>query len=98
MILGCNNRESVAMAAILNKKISSAGIFGDFSPGCLVGIQVTFLKISAFYIFFRVEPYAPGLLTNENPKNARVDSLVLLGPSTVMVKSAFRVPEWHLES
>ena len=56
MILGYNNRESVAMAAILNKKISSAGIFGDFSPGCLMGIQVTFLKISAFYIFFQVEP------------------------------------------
>ena len=52
MILGYKNRESVAMAAILNKKISSAGIIGDFSPGCLVGIQVTFLKISAFYIFF----------------------------------------------
>ena len=34
MILGYNNRESVAMAAILNKKNSSAGIFGDFSPGC----------------------------------------------------------------
>ena len=55
-ILGYNNRELVAMAAILNKKNSSAGIFGDFSPGCLVGIQVTFLKISAFYIFFQVEP------------------------------------------
>ena len=52
MILGYNNRESVAMAAILNKKISSAGIFGDFSSGCLVGIQDTFLKISAFYIIF----------------------------------------------
>ena len=57
IILGWNNRESVAMAAILNKKISSAGIFGDFSPGCLVGIQVTFLKISAFYLFFQVEPW-----------------------------------------
>ena len=34
MILGYNSRESVAMAAILNKKNSSAGIFGDFSPGC----------------------------------------------------------------
>ena len=34
MILGYNNRESVAMAAILNKKSSCAGIFGDFSPGC----------------------------------------------------------------
>ena len=55
-ILGYNNRESVAMVAILNKKISSSGIFGDFSPGCLVGVQVTFLKISAFYIFFQVEP------------------------------------------
>ena len=33
MILGFNNSESVAMAAILNKKFSSAGIFGDFSPG-----------------------------------------------------------------
>ena len=56
MILSYNNRGSVVMAAILNKKISSAGIFGDFSPGCLVGIQVTFLKISAFYNFFQVEP------------------------------------------
>ena len=56
MILGYSNRESVAMAAILNKIYSSAGIFGDFSPGCFVGIQVTFLKISAFYIFFQVEP------------------------------------------
>ena len=52
MILGYNNRKSAAIAAILNKKNSSAGILGDFSPGCLVGIQVTFLKISAFYIFF----------------------------------------------
>ena len=44
----------MAMAAILNKKISSAGIFWDFSLGYLVGTQVTFLKISAFYIFFQV--------------------------------------------
>ena len=64
MIFGYNNRESVAMAAILNKKISSAGIFGDFSQGCLVGIQVTFLKISAFYIFSRLNLNAPGLITN----------------------------------
>ena len=56
MILGYNNRESVAMEAILNKKNSSAGIFWAFSPGCLVGIQLTFLKISAFYIIFQVEP------------------------------------------
>ena len=34
MILGYNNRRPAPMAAILNKKISSAGIFGDFSPGC----------------------------------------------------------------
>ena len=54
MILGYSNRQLVAMAAILNKKISSAGIFGDFSPECWVGIQATFLKISAFYIFFKV--------------------------------------------
>ena len=51
MILGYNNKESVAMAAILIKKFCPAGIFGDFSPGCLLGIQVTLLKISAFYIF-----------------------------------------------
>ena len=44
-ILGYNNRESVAMAAISNKIYSSAGIFGDFPPRSLVGIQVTFLKI-----------------------------------------------------
>ena len=44
------------MAAILNKKISSTGIFGDFATGYYVGIKVTFLKISAFYIFFQVEP------------------------------------------
>ena len=56
MILCYSNRESVEMETILNEKFSSAGIFGDFSPGCLVGIQVTFLKISAFYIFFQVEP------------------------------------------
>ena len=56
MILGYNNRESVAMAAILNRKFSSAGIFGDYSLGCLVGIQVIFLKISGLYIFFQVEP------------------------------------------
>ena len=34
MILGYNNRRPAAMAAILNKKISSAGIFWDFSPEC----------------------------------------------------------------
>ena len=51
----------MAMAAILNKKFSSAGIFRDFAPGCLVGIQVTFLKISAFYIFSRLNPNVPGL-------------------------------------
>ena len=42
------------MAAILNKKISSAGIFFDFSPWYYVVIQATFLKSSAFYIFFQV--------------------------------------------
>ena len=61
IILDYNNRESVAMAAILNKKNSFTGIFGDFSPGCLVGIQVTFLTISAFYMFSRLKPNAPGL-------------------------------------
>ena len=34
MISGYNNRRPAAMAAILNKKISSAGIFRDFLPGC----------------------------------------------------------------
>ena len=34
MILGYNNRQPAAMAAILNKNISSAGISRDFSPGC----------------------------------------------------------------
>ena len=53
MILGYSNRQLVAMAAILNAIFSSAGIFGDFSPGCYVGIQANFLKISAFYIFFQ---------------------------------------------
>ena len=62
MILGYNNRESVAMAAILNKRFSSAVIFGEFSPGCLVGIQVTVLEISAFYIFSGLNPNAPGLI------------------------------------
>ena len=33
MILGYNNRESVAMAVILNKTISSAGIFFTFHQG-----------------------------------------------------------------
>ena len=52
MILGYSNRQLVAMAAILKKKFSSAGIFGDFSPWYYVGTQATFLKISAFFIFF----------------------------------------------
>ena len=52
-ILGYSNRQLVARASILNKKKSSAGIFGDFSPGYLVGTHVTFLKNSAFYIFIR---------------------------------------------
>ena len=60
MILGYNNRESVAMVAILNKKNSSAVIFEDFSPGCLVGVQVTFLKLSAFYIFPGLTLMLPG--------------------------------------
>ena len=34
IILVHNKRWPAAMAAILNKKISSAGIFWDFSPGC----------------------------------------------------------------
>ena len=34
MILGYNNSRLAAMVAILNKKISSAGILGDFLPGC----------------------------------------------------------------
>ena len=62
MILGYNNRQTVAKAAILNIKIFSAWIFGDFSPECYVGIKVTFLKNSAFYIFSRLNPNAPGLL------------------------------------
>ena len=33
MILGYNNRQPVAMAAILNKTFSSAGILEDFAPG-----------------------------------------------------------------
>ena len=62
MILGYNNRQTVAKAAILNTAhIFSAWIFGDFSPGCYVGIKVTFLKNSAFYIFSRLNPNAPGL-------------------------------------
>ena len=32
MLLGYSNKQLVAMAAILNKNVSSAGIFGDFSP------------------------------------------------------------------
>ena len=55
MILGYKNRQSVAMAAILNKKFS-AEIVGDFSPGYYLGIRVTFLNISAFYIFVQDEP------------------------------------------
>ena len=34
MILGYYNSRPAAMAAILNKKNSSAEIYGDFSPGC----------------------------------------------------------------
>ena len=34
MILGYNDRQTVAMVAILNKNISSAEILGDFLPGC----------------------------------------------------------------
>ena len=33
MILGYINSQLVAMAVILKEKISSTGIFGDFSPG-----------------------------------------------------------------
>ena len=33
MILGYYNRQPAAMAAILNKIVSSDGIFRDFSPG-----------------------------------------------------------------
>ena len=44
------------MAAILNWKKSSLGIFGDFVPRCEVEIQVIFLKISAFEIFSRLNP------------------------------------------
>ena len=55
----------MVMAAILDKKISSAGIFGDFARWDKVGIKETFLKNSAFYIFFPGWPYfsanAPGL-------------------------------------
>ena len=54
MILEHSNRELMPMTAILNKKISSAGIFLDFAPGCSVGTQVTVQKISAFYIFSRL--------------------------------------------
>ena len=34
MILGYNNRQPAPLAAILNKNFSSAGILGDFAPGC----------------------------------------------------------------
>ena len=34
LILGFSNKETTAMGALLNIKISSAGIFGDFAPGC----------------------------------------------------------------
>ena len=53
------NRQPAAMAAILNKKMF---LRWDFGPGCPGGIQVTFPKISAFYIFSRLNPNAPGLL------------------------------------
>ena len=43
-------------------KFSSTGILRDFIRRCQVGIQVTFLKISAFYIFAILNPNAPGLI------------------------------------
>ena len=46
MIIGNSIKQLVATV-----KKSSAGIIGDFAPGYLVCIQVTFLKISAFYNF-----------------------------------------------
>ena len=52
MILGYSNRQLVAVAAILKIFFVSAGIYWDFSPWYYVGTQATFLKISAFYIFF----------------------------------------------
>ena len=39
-----------ATGTILDKT-SYGGIFGDYIPGCWVGTQINFLKISAFYIF-----------------------------------------------
>ena len=34
IFVGYNNKQPVAMAAILNRKFPSAGILGDFAPGC----------------------------------------------------------------
>ena len=54
MILGNSNIQQVVMVAILNKKFLR-WVFFDFAPGYEVGIHVTFLKVSASYIF-QVEP------------------------------------------
>ena len=34
MVLGYTNKQPAAMAAILSKIFSSAGIWEDFAPGC----------------------------------------------------------------
>ena len=59
MILGYSNRESVALAAILNKKISSAWIFRDFSPAVFSGPPSNFPENFNFLHFFQLNPNAP---------------------------------------
>ena len=87
MILGYNNRRPVAMAAILNKKLSSAWIFG-------VGIQVTFLKISAFYIFSRSNPNAPGLIHLSSKSKQRVISLLVIVTDCQIIVKCYRNQFW----
>ena len=52
MFLVCVYNKYMVPDAILNKTFSTKGIFGDFASGCSVDIQKTFLKNSAFCIFF----------------------------------------------
>ena len=87
MILGYNNRRPVAMAANLNKKFSSAWIFG-------VGIQVIFLKISAFYIFSRSNPNAPGLIHLSSKSKQRVISLLIIVTDCQIIVKCYRNQFW----
>ena len=44
------------MVVLQNISFSLSGIKGTLYPWCYVGIQVTVLKFSAFYLIFRLSP------------------------------------------